>query len=184
MFISVQELQLHQIEFNEAFQPGDIDLGADIRQQTQLDAKGRAELLEEHRGGALGTVEDIRLVGGFSTQIEVSCARCLDPVTSAIKHDFDLLYRPQGVDRRADEVSICEAETEIGYYQGDGLLLEDVLREQLLLAVPIKLVCRDECKGLCPHCGGNLNVETCNCAVPVVDERWSALKDIRDKLQS
>ena len=145
MFISVQELQLHQIEFNEAFQPGDIDLGVDIRQQTPLDAKGRAELLEEHRGGDLGTVEDIRLVGGFSTQIEVSCARCLDPVTSAIKHDFDLLYRPQGVDRRADEVSICEAETEIGYYQGEGLLLEDVLREQLLLAVPIKLVCRDEC---------------------------------------
>ncbi len=64
---------------------------------------------------------------------------------------FDLIYRPLGVDRRADEVSISEAETEIGYYQGEGLLLEDALREQVLLATPVRALCREDCKGLCPH---------------------------------
>jgi uncharacterized protein len=182
MFISVQELQLHQIEFKEEFRPGVIDLGPDIRQQTELDAVGRGEVLEE-KGDARGTISDIRLVGNMSTRIEVSCARCLEPVRQAIDREFDLVYRPLGVDPRGDEVAIHEAETEIGFYQGDGLLLEDVLREQVLLAVPIKLLCREDCKGLCPYCGGNLNFETCNCAAPV-DERWAALKNIKDKLQS
>src|SRR5207244_12287968 len=74
-------------------------------------------------------------------------------------------------------------EAEISYYQGQGLRVEDVLREQVLLAVPVKAICREECKGLCPHCGRNLNLEQCSCAEPVEDPRWAALKDIRRKLQ-
>ena len=75
------------------------------------------------------------------------------------------------------------AEAEVSYYQGDGLLLEDVLREQVLLAVPLKAVCREDCKGLCSHCGQNLNQGQCNCAGALEDPRWEALKDIREKLQ-
>ena len=97
---------------------------------------------------------------------------------------FDLIYRPQGVDKRAEEASICEAETEIGYYVGEGLLLEDALREQVLLATPVRALCRDDCKGLCPHCGRNLNVEQCNCEQHVSDPRWDALSDIKKKLQN
>ena len=87
------------------------------------------------------------------------------------------------MDRRGDEVSINQAETEISYYQGDGLLLEDVLREQVLLALPLRAVCREDCKGLCPHCGKNLNLEQCNCAEPLEDPRWSVLKDLKEQLQ-
>ena len=50
-------------------------------------------------------------------------------------------------------------------------------------AVPLKTVCREDCKGLCPSCGSNLNVESCDCQ-PVPDARWSALKDLKDKLRS
>ena len=60
--------------------------------------------------------------------------------------------------------------------------LEDVLQEQVLLALPLKAICRDDCKGLCPHCGKNLNVQPCACAEPLEDPRWSVLKDIRGKL--
>ena len=75
------------------------------------------------------------------------------------------------------------AEAEIGYYQGEGLLLEDLLREQVLLAVPLKVICREDCKGLCPHCGKNLNEEgACSCADELEDPRWAALKEIRSKL--
>jgi uncharacterized protein len=104
-------------------------------------------------------------------------------VRSHIDHTFDLLYRPLGVDRKGEEAAIHEPETEIGYYQGEGLELEDVLREQVLLAVPIKQLCRETCKGLCPQCGKNLNRETCDCAAPQLDARWSALKDLKDKLK-
>ncbi|HYU46996.1 MAG TPA: DUF177 domain-containing protein, partial [Terriglobales bacterium] len=67
--------------------------------------------------------------------------------------------------------------------QGESLLLEDALREQVLLALPLKMVCREDCKGLCPHCGKNLNESQCSCAERLDDPRWAALKEIRDKLQ-
>jgi uncharacterized protein len=87
------------------------------------------------------------------------------------------------VDARPEEASICEAETEIGFYQGDGLLLEDVIKEQLLLAVPLRAICREDCKGLCPQCGRNRNLEPCNCSNQTQDPRWAALEDIKNKLK-
>jgi uncharacterized protein len=182
MLFTIQELLVHRIEFDQSFAPGEIDLGAELRQRTPLATRGRADLVEEHRGGREGVVRDIRVVGSLSTEIEVNCARCLENVVRGVQRDFDLLYRPLGVDRRADEVAIHEADTEIGYYGGASLALEDVLREQVLLAVPIKLVCRDDCRGLCPHCGRNLNGEACNCSPPA-DDRWQALQDLKNKLQ-
>ena len=59
---------------------------------------------------------------------------------------FDLLYRPLGTDSGREELSVTDAEAEIGYYQGEGLLLEDALREQVLLALPLKTICREDCK--------------------------------------
>jgi uncharacterized protein len=101
-----------------------------------------------------------------------------------LTRSFDLLYRPQGTDAGRAELSVTSAEAEVSYYQGEGLLLEDALREQVLLALPIKAICRDDCKGLCPHCGRNLNTEQCSCAEPLEDPRWAALKDIRGKLEN
>jgi len=93
-----------------------------------------------------------------------------------VARHFDLLYRPLGTDAGHEELSVTVAEAEIGYYQGEGLLLEDAVREQVLLSVPLKVVCREECKGLCPTCGKNRNAESCGCAPPLGDPRWSALK--------
>lgn len=183
MLIRVRELELRKLEFDENYQPGAIEFGLDFRQIGPLLSKGRAELVVEHRGHHQD-VEDIRLVGGVTAELEFNCARCLDPVRLEVNRAFDLIYRPLGVDRRADEVSISEAETEIGYYQGEGLLLEDVLREQVLLATPVRALCREDCKGLCPHCGRNLNVEQCDCEQHVSDPRWNALADIKKKLQN
>jgi uncharacterized protein len=181
MFMDLAELELHPIDFQEEFLPGVIDLGVDVRQLAPLKSSGRAQLVEEHHGKH-AVIEDIRLQGALSTTLELACARCLDPVVQKVTRDFELLYRPQGADAGSEELSVTAAEAEVGYYQGEGLLLEDVLREQVLLAVPIKVICRDDCKGLCPTCGVNRNIESCSCAPPLGDPRWSALKDIREKL--
>jgi uncharacterized protein len=182
MFIKIKDLELRKLEFDETIAPGSVDLGQEVQQKIPLRTSGRAELVRETRG-AREVVEDIRLVGDFSTEVEILCARCLEPVVNAVSGSFDLLYRPQGVDARGEENSISKAETEIGYYQGEGLHLEDVVKEQMLLALPAKQVCQEQCKGLCPHCGRNLNLETCNCASAAPDPRWSALQDIRKKLE-
>lgn len=184
MFIRVRDLELQALDFNEKFRPEAIGLGAEMQQRGLLEAHGRAELLQERTPGVKDTIKDIRLVGSFSGEVAMHCARCLETVTREVRADFDLLYRPLAVVERNDEVSISEAETEVGFYKGDGLLLEDVLREQMLLAVPVKAVCREECKGLCPQCGHDLNQGACSCAAVSADPRWNALKDIRDKLQS
>jgi uncharacterized protein len=182
MFIKIKDLELRNLEFDESLAPGVIDLGEDQIQTAPLKTSGRAELVREDRGGR-NIVEDIRFVGSLSTEVQVFCARCLDPVDNVIAEKFDLLYRPLGVDAKGDEVAISEAETEIGYYQGDGMLLEDVLKEQILLALPAKQLCQADCKGLCPQCGKNLNLESCDCVTTMPDPRWSALEDIRKKLE-
>ena len=182
MFISIHELEVRKVEFSQHLAPGTLDLVGELQQTGTLDAKGRAELLAEHRGGN-DIVKDIRVVGSFSTQVGAPCARCVEPVANKVSGDFDLLYRPLGVDAAKDERAISEAETEIGYYAGEGIELEDVLREQILLALPVKIVCSESCRGLCPHCGKNLNVESCECDEHMPDPRWAALADIKNKLK-
>jgi uncharacterized protein len=183
MLIEIQELELHPIDFREEFSPGVIDLGPDVRQCSPLRTEGRADLVEEQHEKHK-VVQDIRLKGKLETSLEAACARCLEPVLLKVSPTFDLLYRPLGTDSGHEELSVTDAEAEIGYYKDQGLLLEDALREQVLLAMPLKLVCREDCKGLCAHCGKNLNNEgQCSCVDLVQDPRWSALKEIRDKLE-
>ncbi len=183
MFIDIKDLERQPLDFEEVFQPDVIDLGGEARQRTPLKASGHAELVEEHHGKHQ-VIKDIRLRGRLSTGLELQCARCLELVREDVARDFELLYRPLGADAGRDELSVTDAEAEIGYYQGDGILLEDVLREQVLLALPLKVTCREDCKGLCPHCGKNLNQEQCSCSVPVEDPRWAALKEIRDRIEN
>jgi uncharacterized protein len=67
----------------------------------------------------------------------------------------------------------------MGFYELPGLELEDILREQVLLQLPMQRVCSDTCKGICPVCGANRNETGCQCEVRTADDRWTALKDIR-----
>jgi uncharacterized protein len=180
MLIEIRELEVHAVDFDERIAPGVIDFGSEVSQKSPLTTAGRAQLVQEHQGKHQ-LINDIRVVGDFSTTVELPCARCLDPITRDVASAFDLLYRPLGADAGKEELSVTAVEAEVSYYQGEGLLLEDLLREQVLLALPLKAICRDDCKGLCSHCGKNLNLEQCNCAEPIDDPRWSALKDIKLK---
>lgn len=186
MFISVQELQLRGGEgnsFNQRIPSGQLDLGVDVRQITPITTSGRATLVEEREGKT--TIPDIRFVGKFSTRLEMKCARCLEPIMKDVGGNFDLLYRPLDADKRPhnEESSISEAETEIGFYEGQGVQLEDVIKEQALLAVPLREICRADCKGLCPQCGSNRNIENCDCSQSLPDARWAALEEIKEKLK-
>jgi DUF177 domain-containing protein len=182
MFLDIKDLEIKPLDFEETFAPAAIDFGTEIRQQGPLRTTGRAELVEEHHGKH-EVIKDIRLRGRLSTGLELQCARCLESVLQKVDREFELLYRPLGADAGREEISVTDAEAEIGYYQGDGVLLEDLLREQVLLALPVKITCREECKGLCPHCGKNLNQERCSCSITAEDPRWEALKGIRSRLE-
>jgi uncharacterized protein len=181
MLFEIQQLEAHPIDFDERIPAGEIEFTPDLEQVGKLHAAGRAQLVEEHHSKH-EIIQDIRVHGELKGKFKVACARCLEPIVQDISRPFDLLYRPLGTDAGRAELSVTAAEAEISYYEGDGLLLEDVLREQILLAAPLKAICREDCKGLCPHCGKNLNAEECSCSEPLEDPRWSALKEIRGKM--
>jgi uncharacterized protein len=183
MEFKVSELEREPIEFDLGLAPGAIDFGGEAEQAGDLAASGQAEVLHEHRGPK-DIVADIRLRGRFAGQFEVPCARCVEPVKIPLEADFDLIFRPAGADSESLERSITAVETEIGYYQKDGLLLEDVLREQVLLALPVKTLCKPDCKGLCPRCGENRNSTACTCDVGPSDPRWEALAGLRKRIES
>jgi DUF177 domain-containing protein len=182
MFISIKDLQAEDVSFDEQLKPGTLDLGPETTQEAPLKAKGKASLVEEHEGHT--RIADIRLVGDFSTRVEMKCARCLEPVVRNVAAHFDLIYRPLGAVPRPAESAISEAETEIGFYQGSGLELEQALTEQVLLAVPLRELCKPDCKGLCAHCGKNLNADECHCQAAAPDSRWAALAEVKNKLKN
>jgi uncharacterized protein len=181
MLITLLDLEREPVSFAVSFPPGAIDYGDEATQSSDLAVEGQADMLREHRGPK-EIVPDIRLRAKWSGAFEASCARCLDPVSHNLKGDFDLLFRPLGVDAGPSERELVTPETEIGYYQEGGLVLEDVLREQVLLTLPARTLCRPDCKGLCPRCGRNLNNEACTCEGAPADERWTVLSDLRSRL--
>jgi uncharacterized protein len=113
MLITVADLQVDPVEFDEHLAPDAIEYGPDIRQLGVLDAKGRADLIEEHRGPKQ-VVPDIRVRGDYSGRFEVPCARCVEPVQHPLQGSFDLLYRPIGVDANGDVHDNSTSNTEIG----------------------------------------------------------------------
>ena len=182
MLITVLDLEREPLEFDLALDPGAIDFGDELAQKGPLAVQGRADVIEEHRGPK-EIVSDIRIRGTYKGDVEVPCARCLEPVSMASEGQFDLLFRPLGVDQGSSERAINTADTEIGYYQNGGLALEDVLREQVLLSLPVRTLCRQDCKGLCPRCGRDLNSESCTCETASPDPRWSALSELGSRLK-
>jgi uncharacterized protein len=169
MFLDIHELARQKLDIAEHLLPGRIDFGKEVTQVEPLDVTGAAELLST----------DIRVGGHLRTAMQVSCARCLEPVRLPVELDFDLFYRPMQSIAREEEVEIKPAELDIGFYQGSGLLLEDALKEQILLALPMKSLCRTDCAGLCPQCGKNRNLGSCGCAPLPRDDRWAPLAGLQ-----
>jgi uncharacterized protein len=183
MEFKVSELEREPIDFDLELASGSVELGEEAEQVGQLAAEGRAEVLHEHRGPK-DIVADIRLKGSFAGKFQVPCARCVEPVEIPLEAEYDLIFRPAMADSEPLERSITAPETEIGYYQGDSLLLEDVLREQVLLSLPVRTLCKPDCKGLCPRCGQNRNTQPCHCDEGPADPRWEALSGLRDRIKS
>ncbi len=179
MFISIKDLELKKVHFDVAFPPGEIvfaDDGDRLSQASPLQAEGTAELLPHTEG-------EIRIRGHLAVTMRCDCNRCLEPAQFPIDSNFDLFYRPaegEG-EEEEEEVEIDAGETEIAFYEGSGIELKDVLREHVLLNMPMQRVCREDCKGICPVCGQNRNLLNCGCEAKLVDDRWSALKKVQVK---
>lgn len=173
MFLSIKEMEVRKVRFDETFTPGQIDFSdAGVEQASPLRAVGTAELLANTEG-------EVRITGSFAVEMESECDRCLGRARFRLEPNLDLFYRPVVLDRsREGEVEIDEGEAEIGFYENGGMELEDILREQVLLLLPMQRTCKEDCQGICPICGKNRNETSCDCTVAPADDRWGALRNL------
>ncbi len=174
MFFSVKELEVKKIVFDETFPPGEIQFtDASLKQVKPLHAEGTAELLAHTDG-------EVRIKGRVTTEIVAECDRCLGEAQIPIDAPIDLFYRPAKELNTVEEeeIELDEGEAEIAFYDGKGIELEQVIAEQILLLLPMQLVCKEACKGICAVCGGNRNQTECKCEAIPASDRWNALRDL------
>lgn len=153
-----------------SFSPDEIDLEID---GTKLAGDARFQ-------GELGRVDSKAHVRGtINTEVLVDCTRCLVPVAREFEISFDDIF-VDPADEPAEVEIILDPEALDESVAIDGKIdLAEVVREQIILALPDQVYCMDDCKGLCPECGSNRNLIDCRCIEDEIDPRWSALKDLR-----
>lgn len=132
----------------------------------------------------------IRLKGRLAATLECACSRCLEVFEVPVAVDLDLLFLPASDAAStsrlpSDDDEGGEAITDDGlgvsFYKDEVLDLGDIIREQFFLALPMKPLCREDCRGLCPVCGLNRNRDTCTCRAEWIDPRLEPLKHLRSE---
>jgi uncharacterized protein len=121
-----------------------------------------------------------RLVGTVATRLELRCSRCLEPFALPVDAAFDLRYLPEGAGmpdgEETEDGVLSDDDASATFYRDDEIDLGELLREQFYLALPMKPLCRPDCRGLCQQCGTNLNTDTCQCQTEWEDPRLAGLK--------
>lgn len=123
--------------------------------------------------------DKFHLVGRVKTTLEMPCSRCLEPFRIDVDAPFDLRYQPHAEHHGAGEREIEADDIDTAFYENDEIDLGQLMQEQFYLALPMKPLCKDDCKGLCPHCGTNLNKSTCDCHTHWEDPRLAALRALK-----
>jgi len=123
--------------------------------------------------------DKFHLVGRVSTELELGCSRCLEPFRVPVDAPFDLRYQPRTKDTSGGEHALGDGDFDTALYDDEQIDLGQLIQEQCYLALPMKPLCMEGCKGLCPSCGTNLNKGTCSCATHWEDPRLEALKALK-----
>ncbi len=123
---------------------------------------------------------EVMVTGNLAVELEMACSRCLKDVRQAQDLPVSVVYHP------ADEIGsekhgLHDDEMDMGFYTGEELDVDELIREQILLSVQMKPLCKEDCKGLCPKCGIDLNTATCTCVQKEIDPRLEVLKKLLDK---
>lgn len=120
--------------------------------------------------------------GSIEGEVELSCGRCLEKYRMPFSSRFSLAFTrqlPEMSDEDGEEVELSADELGLILFDGDEFSLIDPVQEQVLMSLPIQPLCRQQCKGLCVHCGANLNDGDCGCKEPEFDTRFAALKNFK-----
>ena len=170
MLLDLGKIRQDHQTFARTFEPAEVSMADDAY---RIVAPVRLEF-EIHKDKSR-----FRLVGTVRTELELPCSRCLEPFRLPVDQTFDLRFLPQAEAATEVETEVAEEDLETSFYRDEQIDLNELLREQFLLALPMKPLCREDCAGLCPHCGVNLNTGRCDCAESWEDPRLAPLKGLK-----
>ena len=115
----------------------------------------------------------------INADVSLDCTRCLEPTRRHLEIPFHAVFVDVTDVETGAEAEIADELLDESLVDDGNINIADVIREQILLAVPEQIFCREDCKGLCQKCGANLNLIDCKCADDEVDPRWAALKGLK-----
>lgn len=172
--IEIDNLTQTPKAFDARFEPSEFDFSDDdgLSLTSPAEVAGEASL----KSG------ELRLRGTVKTEAEVSCDRCLKAIPKSINQSFDAVFVPASEDIRQPSIELAANDLSKGIYEGNVFDLRELAREQLLLSIDTRTLCREECKGLCPTCGVDLNLKACECKQDDVDPRWAVLSKLKNTL--
>lgn len=151
-----------ELEIEEALSAGVVKLISPVKGNLSVNKVGQELIIE----------------GEITTKAEFECSRCLKNYTDEICVPVAVIYHPLEELKAEGKYEIKDDELDMGFYAADEFDLLELIKEQLVLNVPMKLLCSEECKGICPKCGTDLNINKCNCSLTEVDSRLEILKDL------
>lgn len=167
MLIDIAKIAGEEIEI-------DNPLAIDLRDEGNQLARD-----PEFRGIMKIAERNLLLKGRIKAEVESECVRCLLKTPVLLDFSFAAKYIPAENYLTEKSSEIGSEDLDSGVYDGERLDISEAAREQILLELPEKVLCRDDCKGLCADCGSNLNNGPCDCGAEMSDPRWAALKEFR-----
>lgn len=175
MRIELDKLEGKSNVFAHTYEPGEIVLdeeNARLTEEPQIN--GRI-----NRSG-----QEVRLQGTVTARAEVDCDRCLKSIAVPIETEFDVTYIPAADYERTEVAELQEEDLSLSVFDGAAIDLDDLVREQVLLALPPRVLCGEECKGLCPVCGADRNQQECACEPKETDPRWAGLAAFKQETKN
>ena len=169
MRIELENLEGSKGDFAHVYQPEDLN---PVDERVSLIAPAAVNAKVRLSGN------QVFVNGHVETRAEVECDRCLKPVELPVNADFTLEYISGSDYESSQVVELTEAEMLVAVFDGEAIDVDEIVKEQVLLTVPTRVLCREDCKGICPECGVDKNTGECNCVTNEIDPRWAALKDL------
>jgi uncharacterized protein len=166
---------LRDQDVNRTFEPGAFATSEADQEEYRVAAPVHL-VMNIHKDG-----EAYRVTGSVTTRLELECGRCLERFEIPVHSPFELRYVPHVENAGGGEREVEEDDLTTSYYKDDSLDLAELMHEQFVLALPMKPLCAGGCRGLCVHCGTNLNKETCDCAPQWTDPRLAVLQRLRER---
>ena len=169
MRIELVNLEHGRADFAHVYQPDELGTFDErVRVVEPVDVRGNVRL----------AAAEVFVNGHIETRAQVECDRCLIQVEVPVNADFDLQYITGAEYESSGAAELTEEAMAVSVFDGDTIDVDEIVKEQILLAVPTRMLCQPDCKGICPVCGIDKNTNDCECETTDVDPRWAALKNL------